>query len=81
MTKCKKCLLNEIVGKEDVYKKVQELKRLLSPEEKVSQEEYDRRLGICKECDRLLEATCQKCGCYVEIRALKTDSHCPAKNW
>lgn len=81
MTKCKRCLLNEIAGKEDVYKKVMELKKLLSSEEKVSDEEYEKRLGICKECDRLLEATCQKCGCYVEIRALKKDSHCPSKHW
>lgn len=81
MNKCKRCLLSEIAGKEDVYAHVLRTRELLSPNEKASDALYDKRLGICGECDRLLDATCLKCGCYVEIRALKKDANCPLKKW
>ena len=40
--------------------------------------EYERRLSICKECDRLLDGMCTVCGCYVEMRAAVTTNCCPA---
>ena len=38
----------------------------LSPEDKVSDEEYEQRLMICRQCSHLLSGMCGKCGCYVE---------------
>ena len=70
MNKCKKCLLYEIAGKEDIYAHVLKTRALLAPKELVSDEKYQERLDTCREC-----------GCYVEIRALKTSAHCPYKKW
>lgn len=81
MNKCKRCLLAELADKDNVYAHVQKVRALLSKEEKATQEKYQERLSTCLKCDNLLEATCQKCGCYVEIRALKIDSDCPIKKW
>ena len=81
MSKCKRCLLNEIAGKEDIYEHVLKTRALLSRDELISDQKYNERLDICRECESLLEATCQKCGCYVEIRALKISSKCPIKKW
>ncbi len=81
MNKCKRCFLYELAGKEDIYAHVQRTRALLADNEKASDQKYKERLGICRECDSLLEATCLKCGCYVEIRALKIDSRCPLKKW
>ena len=47
----------------------------------VSDEEYERRLDICKDCDKLNAGTCMSCGCYVEIRAAAKISKCPTKKW
>lgn len=81
MNKCKRCLLNELAGKEDIYAHVQKTRELLSDNERASDSLYQKRLDVCRECDSLLEATCLKCGCYVEIRALKKDAKCPVKRW
>lgn len=81
MNKCKRCFLYEIAGKEDVYAHVLRTRELLTAKDKASDVVYDKRLAICRECDSLLEATCLKCGCYVEIRALKKDATCPLKRW
>lgn len=81
MNKCKRCFLYEIAGKEDVYAHVLRTRELLADKDKASDAVYDKRLAICRECDSLLEATCLKCGCYVEIRALKKDATCPLKRW
>ncbi len=81
MNKCKRCFLYEIAGKEDVYAHVLRTRELLAAKDKASDSVYDKRLAIGRECDSLLEATCLKCGCYVEIRALKKDATCPLKRW
>lgn len=78
---CKRCLLFEMAGKDDVIAQVEKTKKLLSPDEKVTDEGYKERLALCKECDKLIDATCLKCGCYVEIRALSKTARCPANKW
>ncbi|MCR5155797.1 MAG: DUF6171 family protein [Butyrivibrio sp.] len=78
---CKRCLLFEMAGKEDVIAQVEKTKNLLSEDERAADKEYQKRLAACKECDKLMDATCLKCGCYVEIRALSKAAHCPAKKW
>ena len=81
MNKCKRCLLKELADKEDVYAYVLKTRQLLSDNEKADDNLYDIRLNTCKQCDSLMDATCLKCGCYVEIRALKKSSRCPVKRW
>ncbi len=78
---CKRCLLFEMADKDDVIAQVEKTRKLLNDDERSSDEEYKRRLDICKECDKLIDATCLKCGCYVEIRALSKGAHCPGKKW
>ena len=78
---CKRCLLRDVAGKEDVLTQVAKMKSLMGKDEKASDEEYEKRLSVCKGCDNLLSGTCLKCGCYVEIRALSKGAGCPSKKW
>ncbi|WP_024864460.1 DUF6171 family protein [Butyrivibrio sp. FCS014] len=78
---CKRCLLYEMAGKDDVIAQVEKTRKLLSEDERATDEEYKKRLATCKDCDKLIDATCLKCGCYVEIRALSKGARCPAKKW
>ena len=78
---CKRCLLFEMADKDDVIAQVEKTRQLLSDDERASDQEYKKRLSLCKECDKLIDATCLKCGCYVEIRALSKEAHCPGKKW
>lgn len=44
---------------------------------------YDERMAICKECE-FLEPTykrCLKCGCFMSIKAKLTEAKCPIKKW
>lgn len=49
--------------------------------DRVTEENYERRLAVCRECDRLNAGTCMACGCYVELRAVAKVSRCPKKKW
>ena len=42
--------------------------------------EYTARLEHCRTCPSLNAGTCMQCGCYVEMRAARTDMHCPLDN-
>lgn len=50
----------------------------LPAEDKASDAEYERRLGICRECENLADGMCRLCGCYVEMRAAIALRDCPA---
>jgi hypothetical protein len=76
---CKKCLLREMA--EADQKMIEKYKSAIKLEDQPSPEEYERRLAICKECDRLNAGTCDACGCYVELRAASKMAHCPYKKW
>lgn len=76
---CKKCLLQDM-GKEE-YAKISSYIDALGEEARVDSKVEERRLGICKECENLLDGTCLKCGCYVEIRAAMKMGRCPQKKW
>lgn len=54
---------------------------LLSKDEKADDDKVKARLDTCKACDYLADATCQACGCYVELHAARKDSKCPYKKW
>lgn len=50
----------------------------LTDAEIVSQDTYETRLSICRECDSLqFKTTCRHCGCLIAIRAWLTDKPCP----
>lgn len=73
---CRKCLFEEI-DRNGVFSSIKELINALPAEKRTDDESYRRRLEICRSCDCLGEGTCGKCGCFVELRAAKTDMHCP----
>ena len=80
--KCRKCLLSEI-GEEALLRSLDELKNAIPDAERCDEILYEERLSICKKCSMLNEGMCTVCGCYVEFRALKSDSYCPdiIKRW
>ena len=78
---CKKCLMREMQDKAEYFKSLQDYIDNLDPDIKASEELYETRLGICKECDLLLEGMCRTCGCYVELRAVVEKNYCPSKRW
>lgn len=78
---CKRCLTRELMGQEKTYETIQRYIEELEPERRAETVEYERRLGLCKECERLTEGMCMACGCYVELRAAKKEQNCPYENW
>ena len=80
MKPCVKCLLQEY--DEEKYRQlIAKEVEWMDAEMKVSDEEYARRLDICRECEKLSAGTCLKCGCYVELRAAKASGTCPYELW
>jgi len=79
---CRKCLLRDL-DRGEYFKTMYDYIENLDEEIKTSPEEYEKRLTLCKECDRLLDGMCGVCGCYVEMRAAVTKNCCPAvkKKW
>jgi len=77
---CRKCLLREI-DPEAYMNQLHRYIEQLAPDIKTAQHIYEDRLAVCKECDYLNEATCQACGCFVELRAAVKKNKCPYKKW
>ncbi len=77
---CKRCLLKEL-DLEEYNEKLHKYILKLDASIKTNDQEYDCRLQVCKECEKLHEGTCQACGCFVELRAAVKKSHCPYKKW
>lgn len=77
---CKRCLIRDMEEYEE-YKNMFEYIRNLPEEIKASQELYENRMELCKECDMLLSGMCRKCGCFVEMRAAVAKNYCPGKKW
>lgn len=73
---CKRCLLRE-TDEAQAYQNMFDYIARLPLEDKTSDEEYERRLHICKECDYLLKGMCRLCGCFVEMRAAMRVKGCP----
>ena len=76
---CKKCLLREMAQADQAM--IKKYTEAIKGADRVAKEEYERRLSICKECEKLNAGTCNACGCYGELRALTAVSHCPHKKW
>ncbi|HIU76349.1 MAG TPA: hypothetical protein IAC62_10730 [Candidatus Pelethocola excrementipullorum] len=73
---CKKCLLREMEEGE-YFKNLYDYIQRLPADDKVSEELYEERLNICKDCDNLQNGMCRICGCYVELRAAMKVRSCP----
>jgi hypothetical protein len=41
---------------------------------------YEKRMNICKECDKNKEGVCEICGCVLKAKT-KSDSVCPLEKW
>ncbi len=78
---CKKCLTRDLVGQEEYFQSLQEYIDNLDADIRTSQECYEERLEICRECEMLMEAMCRSCGCYVELRAAVAKNTCPKHKW
>ncbi|GHU39212.1 hypothetical protein FACS1894105_13850 [Clostridia bacterium] len=68
-------------SEEEYRKRLADYMRSIPDEIKTKQDEYERRLIICRDCDELMNGTCRLCGCYVEMRAAKEAQYCPDNKW
>lgn len=77
---CRKCLLREF--DEAGYREKLE-KYIIGMDEDIKADTtlYQKRLSVCRECEKLFQGTCFACGCYVELRAAVRTSRCPEKKW
>lgn len=73
---CRKCLLEEL-DENEYIRSLRDYIKDYPQEKRCPDEEYSRRLAICRECERLDRGMCALCGCFVELRALKKDMYCP----
>lgn len=73
---CRKCLLKEM-GDAEYARTVEEHIASLPGNIKTPEPEYQNRLAVCRECDRLINGMCALCGCFVELRAAKRVNSCP----
>lgn len=79
---CRRCLIREMLG-DDGIKSIEDYVERIDPDIKTSDEEYERRLSLCKECESLLSGMCRVCGCFVAMRAAVKTHSCPGvqKRW
>ncbi len=73
---CVRCLLEE-AGRIDVSKLVQERIAEIPEALRCDEKTYAERLALCTSCDHMNAGTCQKCGCYAQLRAARADNYCP----
>ena len=73
---CRRCLLQDI-DESQLMEAIQQRIAALPASQRASAEDYAARLSECRRCDFLVSGTCQKCGCYVELRAAKRSAYCP----
>ena len=64
--RCRRCLLQDMADENDYYASVVRYRATMP-----------RRV---RTCPSLNAGTCMQCGCYVEMRAARTDMHCPLDN-
>lgn len=51
--------------------------------ERVSKEDFDSRINICKSCTEIVKLTtqCKLCGCFMSAKAKLKLASCPIKKW
>lgn len=84
MTKpfCKKCLLEDM-DFDEINQSILDYIKEIPEHKRVDENTYKKRLEICQSCESLVNGMCAKCGCYVELRALKPQMYCASedKKW
>lgn len=77
MAKCKRCGLKAVLSEADIEKMVNEV-RSMRGIRLAAEEEYMKRLEICRSCEKLeYGSTCSLCGCVMQVRAMLSDGRCP----
>ncbi|MCH5213444.1 MAG: hypothetical protein J1G06_10560 [Oscillospiraceae bacterium] len=77
MAVCKRCGLKTVLSEEDIQKMVNNVRKMRGIR-LVDDDEYNRRLEICRNCGKLeYGSTCALCGCVVQVRAMLQDGRCP----
>ena len=74
---CLRCLIADLPDEKALAEIIRERIGQLPSEERVSEENRQRRLNQCRRCRHLNHGTCALCGCYVEIRAARQSMGCP----
>lgn len=46
-----------------------------------SEEEYHKRLLVCSTCEEFNNNRCNKCGCYLKLKAKMATEKCPLGKW
>ena len=81
MTKlCTRCLLKDF-DKEQYEAIVTNGLSSLPKEDLTGSDITEKRLAVCRDCDKLNQGTCLACGCFVEIRASLKKGKCPYDLW
>jgi hypothetical protein len=75
---CKGCSASVRHPFAEIEAQMPEYIQTIDPADRVSDEVYRRRLEACHACPALYyESTCMYCGCYIRMRALRSNKDCP----
>lgn len=77
---CRKCLTRDM-NQREYFKNLHQYIQNLDADKKTDTVTYEKRVAVCKECERLMDGMCNACGCYVELRASMKDRKCPYLYW
>lgn len=79
---CRKCLTRDLAN-ETYFQNMYEYIENLDEDIKATDDLYQERLSLCRQCENLLDGMCRICGCFVEMRAAVKKNYCPAvhKKW
>lgn len=66
---------------EEDQKDLKKYLAVIKKQDRVPNNIYEERLEVCRGCEKLQDATCVSCGCYVEYRAAVKHGKCPNKKW
>ena len=82
-TRCRACLLRDTLDEAEYARTVLRVRESLNPHLRADDALYAQRLALCVACSHLQNGTCMQCGCLVEMRAMRSDQHCPPphKKW
>ena len=73
---CRKCLIEDM-DTDEFFNRLNDYIKNYPEEKRADEVTYKNRLDICKSCRYLINKKNKKCGCYVELRALKKNMYCP----
>lgn len=77
---CRRCLTKDM-NRAEYFENLHTYIENLEEDLKVEEPLYEKRLSLCKACDRLWDGMCRACGCFVELRAAMKKNACPYDKW